>query len=284
MKITDIDDGFDQFYNDGDDNVFKYLNSPSFDSVSKSGETASDKSKLTLSPKDYSNVTESREPIGYEFNVNNGSFLDFDPTEDSGWALKRQSNGRSRLSHELTLESLYSMVVNMYQHINYLEQGMTQTSRYPLPTMVSASFNGGRKSDCEAIRNRDLDPICLPLFRQKPNPSNTDFIQLCRVLERSNPKLERKRVLSALRRWFRKKRDENGQKVFSACTSILLPRIEAGISIDDLRDSLAQNSQLFNAISEQALLEISDPNSASVFLREKIESFLSRRVERRRSL
>jgi hypothetical protein len=93
----------------------------------------------------------------------------------------------------------------------------------------------------------------------------------------------RKTLLSNVRKWFRKRRDDNGQKVFATCNEIIPEKLKEGIQIDNIRADIKTHGQIFESIKSLSALEITETDSLNAFLLEKIKSFLDRRVSRRSS-
>lgn len=133
------------------------------------------------------------------------------------------------------------------------------------------------------LKLRDLDFMCLPFFCVMPNPTSVQLNRLVSQLEATLSQFGRKTLLSNVRKWFRKRRDDNGQKVFAACNDIIPEKLKEGIQIDDIRADIKAHGQIFELIKSLSAIEITETDSLNAFLQEKIKSFLDRRVSRRRS-
>lgn len=125
---------------------------------------------------------------------------------------------------------------------------------------------------------RDLDSVCHQEFALQPNPSNVDLNRMASLIEPNYPHASRKEILSIIRKWFRKKRDEDGQKVFNACNLILQPLIQEGESVDDIKDRVQTDNGLRRRLLESANLCIADEVQAGAFLDQKVSAYFSRRV------
>lgn len=125
---------------------------------------------------------------------------------------------------------------------------------------------------------RDLDSVCHQEFARSPNPSNVDLNRLASIIEPNYPHASRKEILSIIRKWFRKKRDEDGQKVFNACNLILQPMILDGTSVEDIKEMLQTDDGLRRRLLDSANLCIADEEQAGIFLDQKVSAYFSRRV------
>lgn len=230
---------------------------------------------------------------------------EFDPDEDENDAGSKtraeyhQDGSPSMVSRDvtpapqvLTLESVYNLLKGLESRIGRLEGTIgnlyhmaTEANTTTVETSSVAPTNTIQPQlilQNFSLKLRDLDDLCLPLFTRKPNPSTVELNQLVRAIERNYPRVEKKKMLSVIRRWFRKRRDDNGQKVFAACISVLVPLIEQGLPVDGIQRSVRERDQLYSELAEQASIEITNAQAAHEFLLEKIKSFIDRRIQGRR--
>lgn len=130
----------------------------------------------------------------------------------------------------------------------------------------------------KVFRTKDLDSICLPVFRQDPFADASTMELVAKVFCAKRGILSEKKVCMAVKRWFRVRRDTLGKVVFSACHSILLPLLDGGLKTrKEIMDDIVQRSALFQKISSLCPLSIDDPEENDRFLIEKIKAFLKRR-------
>ena len=66
------------------------------------------------------------------------------------------------------------------------------------------------------LKRSQLDRYCLPVFEASPEPRPLALSQLVRRIEAQYPRVDGRALLSCIRRWFRKKREEVGLKVITA--------------------------------------------------------------------
>lgn len=85
-------------------------------------------------------------------------------------------------------------------------------------------------------------------------------------------------ILAAIRKWYRKKRDENGQKVFHACSDLIKPMIDSGMETAVIHRMLSEDKAFRESMLCAASLDIEDEDNASMFLQSKIEAYFKRRV------
>jgi hypothetical protein len=120
--------------------------------------------------------------------------------------------------------------------------------------------------------------VCHREFALHPNPANVDLNRMASQIEPNHPQASRKEILSVIRKWFRKKRDEDGQKVFNACNIILQPMIQEGATVEDIKERLQTDDALRRRLLECANLCIADEEQAGLFLDQKVNAYFSRRV------
>lgn len=98
------------------------------------------------------------------------------------------------------------------------------------------------------------------------------------VIEADFSNVSRRDIISVIRKWFRKKRDENGQKVFNACISIIQPLVNSGTSIEIVKESIANDEAFYQRLLAESNLDIAEPVSARNFLMQKVDAYISRRI------
>lgn len=120
-----------------------------------------------------------------------------------------------------------------------------------------------------------LDRVCTSTLDHTYDPSKTQLTELAMVVERYVPNIDRRTIMSAIRKWFRKRREEMGARVFQYCRSELrVPTQEIAGFVRGLR----QNRQLLDTIIVKASIEIKRKETAREFVVEKIESFFRRKA------
>lgn len=111
-----------------------------------------------------------------------------------------------------------------------------------------------------------------------PYPTNTQQNECCRQLEQAYPRSDRRIILSEVRRWFRKRREEMTSRIMTACRNLILleglilnlnqppsaQEIEATIS------TILNNAALMDQIREEANLEVVQEQCAREFCMEKV--------------
>lgn len=190
------------------------------------------------------------------------------------------SNGHSSTSTEKAADD--NPIMNMLKEFSYrlahLEHAV-YSAQQGQPNMFAAVQTPQTfRSEPSSIRMRDLDRICYVEFALQPHPTNNDLSRMAQRIEGSFPGMGRRQIVSSIRKWYRKRRDENGQKVFSACIAILQPLIGSGLTVDELRLRLAHNPEFLQSMLDEAALEITNQELATQFMMEKIEAFFARRV------
>lgn len=123
-----------------------------------------------------------------------------------------------------------------------------------------------------------LDKVCLPLLEKCYDPEKLELMDLVDDLEKHHfYHIDRRILMSAVRRWFRKRREEMGSRVFMLCKSAELINLEPA-DIKDFLRSLKDNHELLDKIRARAGLDIKDEQQARQFCLEKIFSYFRRKI------
>lgn len=137
-----------------------------------------------------------------------------------------------------------------------------------------------RASGRSSLRTRDLDTLLLPHFIQSPNSDTNKVNRILREIESSFPSIERRRLGSEVRKWYRKKRDENGQKIFAACEELIKPQIESGIDPEQLKTAaLDPSAALYQDLKRHSDLPFVVQAQLHDFLTDKVGAYFRRRIE-----
>ncbi|PJF18869.1 hypothetical protein PSACC_01309 [Paramicrosporidium saccamoebae] len=123
------------------------------------------------------------------------------------------------------------------------------------------------------IRKGQLDRHCITLFEKHPEPTITQLAGLIRSLEDIFPGHDRRELLSLVRRWFRKKREEVGLKVVAA-----LKRMYGDLKSkrDEIEKALQDETFDFGTLIEETRLCLESTPAVIGFCREKINCQLRR--------
>lgn len=176
-----------------------------------------------------------------------------------------------------SVEKLFEMTIPIMRRLEDIERIIM----YCIPSRQTFSARHQRPSGFANIRVlRSLNELCMPVFRQKIFPDHSDLSQMAREVAKMYPKITRKQSFSVLRKWFRKHRDENGQKVFAACSEILVPLMDKGLTVDQVKEDIEAQGPLSKTIKSRSNLEISDEAQSNEFIFNKIQAFLNRRVDK----
>lgn len=179
---------------------------------------------------------------------------------------------------EITIDDLYQF----QEYLNFRLANLESLVSIYYPPNVTQ--NATQLADASSrLKLRDLDHICLPFFCSQPNPTSVQLNRLVSQLETTLSEYGRKTLLSNVRKWFRKRRDDNGQKVFAACSEIIPGKLKSGVQTEAIREDIRAHGEIYEQITELSAVEITDTESLHTFLSEKIKSFLDRRVNRRSS-
>ena len=182
------------------------------------------------------------------------------------------------MPENMTVDKLFEMTIPIMERLQDIEN---QIMCYQPPRKASAVSQHQRSSGFANVRVlRSLDEVCMPVFCVSINTDPSDLNWMAKEASRMYPKLARKEIFSILRKWFRKHRDENGQKVFAACLEVLMPLMEQGLPVNHVREDIQMQGPLVKAIRSKSNLEICDETEANRFVVNKIEAFLNRRIDK----
>jgi hypothetical protein len=123
------------------------------------------------------------------------------------------------------------------------------------------------------IRKGQLDRHCVSLFEKHPEPTVIQLAGLVRSLEDVFPGHDRRELLSLVRRWFRKKREEVGLKVVAA-----LKRMYGDLKSkrDEVAKALQNETFDFGTLIEETRLCLEGTPAVIEFCRDKINCQLRR--------
>jgi len=132
------------------------------------------------------------------------------------------------------------------------------------------------------VQRNILDKICLPLLEQCYDPDKGQLLVLVDELEKHFYHIDRRVLMSAVRKWFRKRREEMGTRVFMVCKC---PEV-ISVQPEDLKEflrSLKDNTELLDRIRSKVFLEIKDAEQARAFCVEKVDSYFRRKLAQTQS-
>jgi len=128
------------------------------------------------------------------------------------------------------------------------------------------------------VQRNILDRICQPLLETCYDPDKTRLMDVVDELEKHHfYHIDRRVLMSAVRRWFRKRREEMGSRVFMLCKTSELHSVDSA-GIREFLRGLKENVELLDRFRSRAGIEIKDISAAREFCYEKIDSFYRRKM------
>lgn len=128
------------------------------------------------------------------------------------------------------------------------------------------------------VQRNILDRVCQPLLERCYDPDKTQLLDLVDELEKGHfYHIDRRTLMSAVRRWFRKRREEMGARVFMLCRSGELLNVPSDKIREFLR-GLKDDYELLDRFRSRAGIEVKDLAQARGFVYEKIDSFFRRKM------
>ena len=144
------------------------------------------------------------------------------------------------------------------------------------PTRLTGRPPSEAVSADKCVRKRDLENHCLPLYLQQPEPAYGEMQPIVLALEAIYPNLDRRPILSLVRKWFRKKREESSQKVFSICPTLFPDPYPDREAVERVLTSYREDNSLLDEARRISALDIENVDAARDFCFKKIESYLRR--------
>lgn len=93
----------------------------------------------------------------------------------------------------------------------------------PLPSAPTTTTSSSNRE----VTRSHLDRYCMPVIEVSPNPNAASINRVAAELEEIYETLDRKAIVSQIRRWFRKRREEMSTRIVSAFRRLhRLPREE----------------------------------------------------------
>jgi hypothetical protein len=147
--------------------------------------------------------------------------------------------------------------------------------------MALSKERGADESPSVEINQREisrghLDRFCLPVLETAPEPTVAAFNRVAQQLGSIYRQLDRKSILSQVRKWFRKRREEMGGRIASSVKRKLSRSLKDKDGIRELIDQVEKDECDLSAIINDARLEITGAEEAKSFTKQKTLSFLAR--------
>lgn len=195
------------------------------------------------------------------------------------------SSGQEDMA-SITVSQLQDRVNKMTQRLMLIEQfvyasyGQMVSQQYT--PMMSANPSSSSRSRANSgsgePKMRELDEVCLEEFALNPYPVSVEINRMASKLLAHYQSTGLRPLGSAIRKWYRKKRDENGMKIFTACLTHIQPLVDSGMGVEAVWERLEGDPAIYERILEEARLDITEPRMALRFLKKKIKSYFIRRV------
>lgn len=177
----------------------------------------------------------------------------------------------------VTLNDLMNCLLSLGTRIESLEQlaAHSQQQHHAQPSGKAGSGSGSKH-----LRIRDLDGYCAPLFQRQFDPSSAELSELRRRLAARYSVEEHPKLMPSIRHWFRRRREELGQNVFSACEGHLKERFLAGIPLEAVKAELRLHQALHRTLWEACGFGHAFANDriGLAFMLQKISSYYDRRI------
>lgn len=148
------------------------------------------------------------------------------------------------------------------------------------PVTPTPQTDDGQHGIWSAEQRRALDHYCLPLLRKRITPTTSELNTIISRLESTYPTMERRRLLSKVREWFRKRREYMSSKVFTLCERLFPHSIDTQKALDKAVYTLKHTPQLLESIVRTANLDLEDISIAREFCYEKSVVFLKNALKR----
>lgn len=134
----------------------------------------------------------------------------------------------------------------------------------------------GRGALSGEISRGELDRVCLPVLQETAEPSHAKLSELARELETTHRHINFKIILSQVRKWFRKRREEMGTRITAAFRKFYGSRLADEAGQAGLIRELEEESLPLNDVIKEARLDVGREEAALIFARCKCISFIKR--------
>lgn len=183
---------------------------------------------------------------------------------------------RTRLPREpgpvKSLEALVSYVHAEFEHV-LLRVSSLETTVQRIAASQGISYAGNTNRQ---ISRGQLDRHCMATLEQTTEPDAAAITQIAQDLERVHQQIDLKLIISQVRKWFRKRREEMAARVISSFKRHFADRLSEGGGIRDLRARLDADELDLSKVVRDARLETRNVEAVGVFVRQKIDSYLRR--------
>ncbi|PJF20065.1 hypothetical protein PSACC_00107 [Paramicrosporidium saccamoebae] len=178
-------------------------------------------------------------------------------------------------SREVLIDNHHAYVqaelASVHLRLTRLEEAVTTLSRER-----STQDDLGVELNQREISRGHLDRFCLPVLEATPEPTVISFNRVAQQLNNIYLRLDRKSILSQVRKWFRKRREEMGGRIASSVKRHFSQSLKDTDSIRELIDLVERDECDLSVIINDARLEITNNVEAKLFTKQKILSFLAR--------
>lgn len=128
------------------------------------------------------------------------------------------------------------------------------------------------------VQRSALDRVCLPILEICYDPDKTQLMDAVDELERYLHHIDRRILMSAVRKWFRKRREEMGARIFLICKGNEAFNALPPEQVPAFLQQLKANHALLDSMRLRASIEIKNLDQARQFCCEKIDSYFRRRI------
>lgn len=225
---------------------------------------------LGLMPAERRSMPDLMSKRPYELDPAEGEKQASSPTADQPWTLERFIH---HVRHEMAV--CHTRLTRLEQRVQQLTIQL-RSSHPSRPVSLNESRAGGLA--LREISRSHLDRYCLRTLEANPEPNSASLSSVAqRIAEDSTfDHLDHKTIMSQIRKWFRKRREEMGTRLVSALKRRHLRQLASQAEIDQLYNQIRTGSFDLAPIMAEAKLEIINDEEALVFSRHKLLSFLDR--------
>lgn len=163
-------------------------------------------------------------------------------------------------------------------HLNYLNRRVSSLEYQFTEKFVSSNEPALYPvSDTpEQVTRTDLDRVCMPTFRECVEPIGSQLHVITSELETSFPNISRKCLLSLVRKWFRKRREELTFRLLQYFRSKHDIDLVNGESRAALFRSISEGRYDFRPIIRASHVSLQENEHILQFHKEKVVAFLEK--------
>lgn len=164
-------------------------------------------------------------------------------------------------------QSIIMQITALSNRVMHLERQLAILANMAVPAATQSS---------KQLSREQLDSYCNEKLKETTDPTNVELNQLAGVIERDYPEIPRKSIISQIRKWFRKRREDFTTKINNALKDYYKKELGANGGPARLLHLLDRDEVNVGEVIKRASLNVPDTPKLRHFCKEKMKSFIER--------